>query len=466
MRYWLVAVALLSMVSCSDVISDPPEFVGQATASIVSATQVSISWQAGTDDLNEAHELRYAIWFESGSENGEGEPDIVTNEGVLSYNLDGLTPETDYEVLVRVRDRGFHLSENDQTLSFTTPALGEYVTVTYRGYASIDDVVAAHANSTDRMQLGLVDGRDITWLGLGEDGSFNTVGPQFRAEENIADFVPFRTSTDDYDDFWILHPQLGLTRYVWSAGEYQRDDDFQIVELPFAGTIHAMDVDADGLLDLVFATEAGAVVIYKATDSDTWVWESTSFSGHLQPHLLVAAFDDDELLDLVIWSDTGVDVAKGEGDFAFETWRQGLPASQVGGTNVIKAAEVSGDGLLDLVSIRYEDGSNTLLHWWQAADLEFGDARDIEIDPTLGPFELIDWDGNLISDLIAVQSEGNNVLLFPGSSRSVINMYRGLGAVDDPDQLELGDFNGDGRPDLAVVDLQEARVSLVYTRNQ
>jgi hypothetical protein len=165
------------------------------------------------------------------------------------------------------------------------------------------------------------------------------------------------------------------------------------------------DFDGDGNADVAASLDSLKVFL---TNGDGTLQEPRNVDGGGIP-LTVADFDADGKLDLATTTFDGVRVLRGNGDGTF----QPAPSAAIGAfPTSVKADDVSGDGVLDLV-VTNQDAVGGLTVLRGNGDGSFG--------PPIRT---------------AVGSRG--------------------------DSLVVADFNGDGRPDAAVTDYSQDRVTVLF----
>jgi len=105
--------------------STPPMVTQAANVSQAGSTRLSLSWAAAIDDNTASNALTYHIYVAevSGGQNFTV-PHATTAAGAISYILTGLTPETDYYVVVRAEDNAANEDSNTlESLLVTTAAV-------------------------------------------------------------------------------------------------------------------------------------------------------------------------------------------------------------------------------------------------------------------------------------------------------------------------------------------------------
>jgi hypothetical protein len=217
------------------------------------------------------------------------------------------------------------------------------------------------------------------------------------------------------------------------------------------------DFNGDGITDIVTGSYDGVRLFLGNGDG---TFQTPSFIPLRGSGRSVAAADlrHDGILDLMAVDTFGIEILLGNGDGTFKAPVTYTPGDFV--TNVT-IADLNGDGFPDLVSLGSR-GSITV--WLNDGAGAFQNTGRYDIgDETPSALAVGDFHGNGIPDLLVtgykqeIDSDGNTYLI-----KSDINLFRGNGdgtfqpAVrqdvlrlgNPPPFLVAADFNGDGLPDL------------------
>lgn len=218
------------------------------------------------------------------------------------------------------------------------------------------------------------------------------------------------------------------------------------------------DFNGDGNIDAIISSQIQEQLYFLAGEGNGSFKSSVPLSkqdlGEIYS-LTSADINNDGKVDLVFGTvaPVGLFVMLGEGNGKFKA---PLVSTVIGGKS-IALADVNGDGLLDAVTpagtsleISLGDGKG-----------QFGISKTTSIPgPVYGPDSTVaaDFNGDGKLDLAIAQTN------FPNGQISVFlgNGKGGFGApivspllseaINNQDQMLLGDFNGDGKPDLIVMD--------------
>ena len=227
------------------------------------------------------------------------------------------------------------------------------------------------------------------------------------------------------------------------------------------------DLNGDGRLDLAVVNQDDNTVgvLLNLGDGGRFAGQTTyavaDDAGAYPMAVVVADFDGDGRPDLAVLTDgDSVGVLLGQADGGFGV--QALYGTGSGPTSVV-AADLNGDGLPDLAVADYGDGTvSVLLNQGPENEMLFASPVDYEAGGLApGSMAVGDFDGDGKPDL-AVASEDPlpdggyglakaGVFLNQGGGSFAPQLIISLGdAGEQSPVVVVGDFTGDGRPDLAV----------------
>jgi len=232
----------------------------------------------------------------------------------------------------------------------------------------------------------------------------------------------------------------------------------------WASSIVVADFNGDGYLDLAvanagYASDPGHTVSVLLGRGDGTFRPDVEYDVGYQPRAIVAAdFNGDGKIDLATanWADGTASVLLGKGNGTFRpatTYTAGYP----GGTYGIAAVQFDAGSKPGLVVATFA-GTYVL------ANEGDGTLRTVQVyEPVpLGEFVVTDLDHDGKEDLVMAGggpgSIGIDVLFGMGHGKfasSNANL-----ALPNLSVVAEGDFNGDGRPDLAVVDAIKGQVAI------
>jgi hypothetical protein len=219
------------------------------------------------------------------------------------------------------------------------------------------------------------------------------------------------------------------------------------------------DFNGDGIPDLGVAGNSNYSAILLGNGDGSFTAVSTS--SFPRETKAVGDFNGDGFPDLVEISYNGsVSILLGNGDGTFTT---SIPLPQLSSTaNTIVVADLNGDGNLDLVF----GETNAVVAFLGDGKGNFTQTAQIEQTPSTGdqPEVMVigDFNGDGIPDLVVMTTYGDNGACSSSSCFQLILMGKGDGTFNqsqstpqdavNPTAIGVGDFNSDGFTDVAVLD--------------
>jgi hypothetical protein len=238
------------------------------------------------------------------------------------------------------------------------------------------------------------------------------------------------------------------------------------------------DFNGDGVLDLAVATseaESGTVVIWVGRGDGTFQFAGSLPAGAGPVGVSLGDFNGDGKQDIVVTNYyqgnpprnpgpriSGVRVYLGNGDGTFQgalVYKSDL------GTKAVTVADFNGDGVPDLAIANYgwfADAGNTVSILFGKGDgtLQTGQSYEVGYSPTSVVAGDFNGDGRL--DLAVAAGVSVCILLSNGDGTfQAAQSYSSPGATF----LAVGDFNGDGNLDLAVANGYDANTVSVLLGN-
>ena len=228
--------------------------------------------------------------------------------------------------------------------------------------------------------------------------------------------------------------------------------------------VTAGDFNGDGSPDLAVASEGGSILILLGNGSGGFVSGAT-FSFGASFYIGVGKINADAALDLALVNNPKGYVATlfGDGSGQF-TATPGSPVTVGINPNAVAIGDYNADGLSDLAVINYGDGFGSSISvflgngsgvFTQAAGSPFSTG-----DGAMG-LALGDFNGDGAPDLAAACSDSNTVSIHLGLGGGKFTMASPVAVGSSPRSIGVADFNADGIADLAVANSGDGTVSLL-----
>jgi len=219
-------------------------------------------------------------------------------------------------------------------------------------------------------------------------------------------------------------------------------------------SIAVADLGHDGRLDVivgclpdVYSGRAYvSVVLGRGTGS---LAEAHELPAGQAPLVAVADMNGDGIPDLVVADDDGVWLALGTGRGRFVRLPE-IPSK--GQPENLAVADVNGDGIPDVITEEFY-GTDLLTVRLGKGGGRLGPPQSIPVIVNSG-FAVGDLDGDGYADVVMSAVFSNSLQVYRGTAAGAFIQGPVLGTTytpsDEPQTVVIGDFNGDGKPDIAV----------------
>ena len=226
------------------------------------------------------------------------------------------------------------------------------------------------------------------------------------------------------------------------------------------------DFNGDGILDLATANYIGSnVSVLLGNGSGGFTAAAGSpFSAGLPYSVAVADFNNDGNPDLIIANENGYNatILLGSGAGGF-TSPAGSPFAAGLGPFSVVVGDFNGDGFPDFATANEYGGNVTVMLGNGAGGFSAATGSPFAVGSSPVSLVVGDFNGDGIPDLATANSGSNNVtvLLGNGSGGFTAAAISPLGAGTSPSSLVVRDFNGDGIEDLAIANSGSNNVTVL-----
>jgi hypothetical protein len=246
-------------------------------------------------------------------------------------------------------------------------------------------------------------------------------------------------------------------------GSFQSPVNYPVGTTP--QSLIAFDFNGDGKMDLAVAnTQDNTVSVLLGNGDGTFQSGATFPTLNAPQFLLGGDFNGDGKLDLAVgcrFGDSGdvggISIFLGNGDGTFQHKVDYLPGESV--FNMV-AGDFNGDGKIDLVFYGVSGGSATLSFLQGNGDGTFQAALSVQGDPSTTALVAADLNGDGKLDLIAADLGGGAFVLL-GNGDGTFQPPVGYGSGRSSVAVALGDFNADGKLDVALANQDENTFSIL-----
>jgi RHS repeat-associated protein len=277
--------------------------------------------------------------------------------------------------------------------------------------------------------------------------------------------------------------ELPATRFEWQEGNtnlFGSSTTLAASGAPEGGTLLPMDINGDGVVDLVHARDEDGTLqldLYLARHGGSgfdsrWTMPATGLAGNGQ--LFPMDVDGDGCIDLVHASDndgqlelTVLKATQSGARWILKPGARGAggPAG-LAGSGLLFSLDVDGDGLPDLVHITDHDGTSTITTLFSDGTRFARDPKDHTLPCQTGFGEWIpgDYNGDGMADLVHASERDGALHLDLFTSRGRAGFVR-QSASPQAQPVGMGvmipiDVNGDGKTDLVNAFYNDTRLEL------
>ena len=226
------------------------------------------------------------------------------------------------------------------------------------------------------------------------------------------------------------------------------------------------DFNGDGIADLAVAnTNDNTVSILLGNGSGGFSAPGAAVAVGTHPFLVaVGDFNGDGIADLAVtnFTSNNVSILLGDGHGGFSQ-APGSPVTVGGGAYGVAVGDFNADGIADLAVTNQRDGNVSILLGNGGGGFTPATGSPVAVDTFPVSVAIGDFNGDGIADLAVANVTGGNVSILLGNGSGGFTQPAGspIPVGTFPNDVKVGDFNGDGISDLAVANFESDNVSIL-----
>jgi hypothetical protein len=359
--------------------------------------------------------------------NGDGKPDLATSSGTILINTTTLALRVSF-----------------QTYSVAVGSNPRSVTAADFNADGKPDLAVANSDSNNVSIL----------LGNG-DGTF-------RAAQNFAvGSAPQSVTVADFNgdgqlDLAVANGSGNVSILLGNGdGTFRAPQNVAVGNQPTS--VVTADFNGDGQPDLAVANNgSGNVSILLGNGDGTLRTAQVQNVAGGPVSVTVGDFNGDAIPDLAVLSSNNVSILLGNGDGTFRA-----PQNFAAGTQPtsVTVGDFNADGKLDLAVANF--GSNNISLLLGNGDGTFGPAQNFTVGTRPTSVTVGDFNADGKPDLAVANGGSGNVSVQLGNGDGTIRAPRDFAAGSNPRFVAVADFNADGKPDLAVANGGSNNISIL-----
>jgi hypothetical protein len=235
-------------------------------------------------------------------------------------------------------------------------------------------------------------------------------------------------------------------------------------------SIAVADLNNDGHADFaVIDPQTGMLSVYLGNGAGSFVQakDSPIALGKETSDFTFGDFNGDGIPDIVYSNYEGntVTILFGNGDGTF-TQASGSPIAAGNNPGTITAADINGDGIVDLAVANYTDGTVTILLGTGDGHFTQPSTSPVTVGSAPINIEVADFNSDGIPDLAVVNFRDDTVTVLFGVGNGTFTQSTNspIAVGFYPLYLATADFNGDGVADMAAVSWGSDNISVLLTQ--
>jgi CSLREA domain-containing protein len=244
------------------------------------------------------------------------------------------------------------------------------------------------------------------------------------------------------------------------AGGFGNAVNIPVGSFPYALAVG--DFNNDGNQDLAVANSESANVSILSGNGDGSFGAATNFGAGTRPHsIAIGDFNSDGNQDLAVanYNSNNVSILIGNGAGTFGTAVDFAVGNQ---PNSIAVGDFNSDGKQDFVTANYDfNHSNNVSVRLGNGDGSFGGLTNLSTGESVEGIAIGDFNGDGKQDLAIANGYSSILSILLGNGAGGFGQVTNFGYGEGGEsEVAVGDFNGDGRQDLALINFYQNTVTI------